>query len=272
MLLRESIKSIINKRIINQIFKILKISIITATYNSSKSLKSCIDSVVMQDYGSIEYIIIDGKSSDSTTDIVNNYQASYSYIKMVSENDSGIYDALNKGLALATGDVIGFLHSDDLFPSNTIISELASKINNDNLDGIYGDLQYVTKENTNKIIRFWRSCEFRPKLLKMGWMPPHPTLFLKKQVYEKHGKFNISFKIAADYDFMLRILKDETLKFGYLSRVITKMRLGGASNRNFKNIIKKTKEDYRAVCSNNVGGWFSILLKNISKFKQFKLK
>jgi len=102
-------------------------------------------------------------------------------------------------------------------------------------------------------------------------MPAHPTLFLKKQVYEKHGKFNISFKIAADYDFMLRILKDETLKFGYLSRVITKMRLGGASNRNFKNIIKKTKEDYRAVCSNNVGGWFSILLKNISKVKQFKL-
>ena len=272
MLLRESTKSIINKRIINQIFKILKISIITATYNSSKSLKSCIDSVVMQDYGSIEYIIIDGKSSDSTTDIVNNYQATYSYIKMVSENDSGIYDALNKGLALATGDVIGFLHSDDLFPSNTIISELASKINNDNLDGIYGDLQYVTKENTNKIIRFWKSCEFRPELLKMGWMPAHPTLFLKKEIYLKHGQFNKSFEISADYDFMLRVLKDNTFKFGYLQKVITKMRLGGASNRSIKNIIKKTKEDLRALRLNNIGGIFSLILKNTSKIKQFVIK
>jgi len=247
----------------------LKISIITATFNSSESLKSCIDSVVMQDYSSIEYIIIDGKSSDSTTEIVKNYQATYSYIKMVSENDSGIYDALNKGLALATGDVIGFLHSDDLFPSNTIISELATKINDNNLDGIYGDLQYVTKENTNKIIRIWKSCDFRPELLKKGWMPAHPTLIIKKQVYLKHGFFNKSYKISADYDFMLRIFKDSNLKFGYLPKVVTKMRVGGVSNRSIKNIIKKTKEDYRAVRSNNIGGCFTILQKNTSKIKQF---
>ena len=185
----------------------MKISIITATYNSNKSLKSCIDSVVMQDYGSIEYIIIDGQSTDSSIDIVNDFQTSYPYIKVVSENDDGIYDALNKGLAIATGDVIGFLHSDDLFPSSTIISELASKINNDNLDGIYGDLQYVNKENTNKIIRLWKSCEFKLELLKKGWMPAHPTLFLKKHVYDKYGEFNTFYKISADYDFMLRILK-----------------------------------------------------------------
>tara|TARA_B100000989_G_C19526058_1_gene466929 strand:+ start:1992 stop:2678 length:687 start_codon:yes stop_codon:yes gene_type:complete len=223
----------------------------------------------MQDYSSIEYIIIDGKSSDSTTEIVKNYQATYSYIKMVSENDSGIYDALNKGLALATGDVIGFLHSDDLFPSNTIISELATKINDNNLDGIYGDLQYVTKENTNKIIRIWKSCDFRPELLKKGWMPAHPTLIIKKQVYLKHGFFNKSYKISADYDFMLRIFKDSNLKFGYLPKVVTKMRVGGVSNRSIKNIIKKTKEDYRAVRSNNIGGCFTILQKNTSKIKQF---
>lgn len=247
----------------------MKISIITATFNSSESLKSCIDSVVMQDYSSIEYIIIDGKSSDSTTEIVKNYQATYSYIKMVSENDSGIYDALNKGLALATGDVIGFLHSDDLFPSNTIISELTTKINDNNLDGIYGDLQYVTKENTNKIIRIWKSCDFRPELLKKGWMPAHPTLIIKKQVYLKHGFFNKSYKISADYDFMLRIFKDSNLKFGYLPKVVTKMRVGGVSNRSIKNIIKKTKEDYRAVRSNNIGGCFTILQKNTSKIKQF---
>jgi glycosyltransferase involved in cell wall biosynthesis len=226
----------------------------------------------MQDYESIEYIIIDGQSIDSTMDIVNNFQASYSYIKVISENDKGIYDALNKGLAIATGDVIGFLHSDDLFPSDTIISELALKINNDNLDGVYGDLQYVKKENTNKIIRIWKSCEFKLELLKKGWMPAHPTLFLKKHIYDKYGEFNTSYKISADYDFMLRILKDKTLKFGYLPRVITKMRVGGASNRSFKNIIRKTKEDYQAVCSNNVGGWFSIFLKNASKLRQFVIK
>ena len=272
MLLRESTKSIINKRIINQIFKILKISIITATYNSSKSLKSCIDSVVMQDYGSIEYIIIDGKSSDSTTDIVNNYQATYSYIKMVSENDSGIYDALNKGLALATGDVIGFLHSDDLLSSSEIISDLIVKIQTEKLDGVYGDLQYVDKQNTNKVIRFWKSCEFKLSLLKNGWMPAHPTLFLREDIYHKHGEFDTSFKISADYDFMLRVLKDSALAFGYLPKVITKMRVGGASNRSLKNILIKTKEDYRALKSNNIGGIFTLLLKNISKIKQFFVK
>ena len=247
----------------------MKISIITATYNSSKSLKSCIESLVMQDYKSIEYLIIDGKSSDSTLEIVNNYQATYSYIKLISENDKGIYDALNKGLSMATGDIIGFLHSDDLFPSNTIVSELVSKIDKDNLDGIYGDLQYVDKENTNKIIRFWKSCVFHSKLLKMGWMPAHPTLFLKKHVYEKHGEFETSYKISADYDFMLRVLKDSSLAIGYLPKVITKMRVGGASNRSLKNILQKSKEDYRVICSNNIGGFVTLLLKNISKIKQF---
>ena len=250
----------------------MKISIITATYNSSKSLKSCINSLIKQDYENIEYIIIDGNSSDSTTDIVNDYQATYSYIKMVSENDLGIYDALNKGIAMATGDVIGFLHSDDLFPSCNIISELVAKMKNDNLDGIYGDLQYVAKENTNRIIRFWKSCEFRRELLKKGWMPPHPTLFLKKNIYAKHGQFNKSFEISADYDFMLRVLNDNTFKFGYLPKVVTKMRVGGASNQSIKNIIKKTKEDLRALRLNKIGGIITLLMKNASKIKQLIIK
>ena len=250
----------------------MKVSIITATYNSSKTLKSCIDSVLTQDYGSIEYIIIDGQSTDSTMDIVNNFTASYSNIKVVSENDEGIYDALNKGLSIVTGDIIGFLHSDDLFSSVTIISELVSKINSNNFDGIYGDLQYVNKENTNKIVRLWKSCEFKLDLLRKGWMPAHPTLFLKKHVYQKYGDFNTSYEISADYDFMLRILKDKALKFGYLPKVITKMRVGGVSNRSFRNILIKIKEDYRAVCSNNIGGWFSIFLKNTSKIRQFVIK
>ena len=191
---------------------------------------------------------------------------------IISEKDSGLYDAINKGILNATGDVIGLLHSDDILYSSEIISDLIAKIYDENLDGVYGDLQYVDKKNTNKIIRLWKSCEFNPNLLGKGWMPAHPTLILKKEVYSKHGVFNKSFKIAADYDFMLRILKDKTLNFGYLPRVIIKMRVGGASNRSIKNIIKKSKEDYRAIRSNNIGGVITLILKNTSKIKQFLIK
>ena len=148
---------------------------------------------------------------------------------IISEKDSGLYDAINKGILNATGDVIGLLHSDDLLASSNVISKLVTKIQNENLDGVYGDLQYVDKINTNKIIRFWRSCKFNPNLLRKGWMPAHPTLILKKEVYLEHGVFDKSYKISADYDFMLRIFKNSNLKFGYLPIVVTKMRVGGAS-------------------------------------------
>ncbi len=249
-----------------------KVSIITATYNSASSLNSCLDSVVKQNYKDLEYIIIDGKSFDDTLNIVRDYQKKYPYIKLISEKDSGIYDALNKGVQLATGDVLGFVHSDDLLANNHIVTDLVNQLQNEQLDGVYGDLQYVDKVDLNKVIRLWKSCDFKSSLLKKGWMPAHPTLFLKKEVYQKHGIFDLNYKIAADYDFMLRVLKDKTLKFGYLSKVITKMRVGGASNRSLKNIIQKTKEDYRAILSNQVGGIFSILRKNTSKIKQFILK
>lgn len=250
----------------------MKVSIITATYNSARSLKSCIDSVTQQDYCNLEYIIIDGKSSDDTLCIVKEYQKKTPYINFISEEDQGIYDALNKGLQLATGDVIGFVHSDDLLANNHIISDMVNQLKTFKLDGVYGDLQYVYKSDLNQVVRSWKSCVFTPGLLKKGWMPAHPTLFLKNEVYKKHGLFDLGYKIAADYDFILRVLKDNTLKFGYLPKVITKMRLGGASNRTLKNIIQKTKEDYRAIRSNQVGGIFSILRKNTSKIKQFILK
>lgn len=249
-----------------------KVSIVTATYNSATSIKNCLDSVVSQVYNDLEYLIIDGQSSDDTLNIIKDYQQKYPYIKLISEKDYGIYDALNKGLQLATGDVIGFVHSDDLLATNYIISDIVNQLQNEQLDGIYGDLQYVDKIDLNKVIRLWKSCDFKPRLLKQGWMPAHPTLFLKKEVYKKHGIFDLNYKIAADYDFMLRVLKDNSLKFGYLPKVITKMRVGGASNRSLKNIIQKTKEDYRAIRSNKLGGIYSILRKNTSKLKQFILK
>ena len=250
----------------------MRVTLITATYNSGASIKTCLDSVVSQDYDVFEYLIIDGKSSDETLSIVEDFQQKYPFIKLISEKDEGIYDALNKGVLLATGDVIGFVHSDDLLASKTVISEIVATLKNEKLDGVYGDLEYVRKEDTSKVVRFWKSRSFNSKLLSMGWMPAHPTLFLKKEVYEKHGFFNLSYKISADYDFMLRILKDDSLKFGYLPKVITKMRVGGASNGSINNIINKTKEDYRAIRSNQIGGWFSILIKNTSKIKQLFIR
>lgn len=246
----------------------MNVTIITASFNSALSIKTCLDSVVHQNYNDIEYLIIDGKSSDATLKIIKVYQQKFPFIKLISEKDSGIYDALNKGVQLASGDIIGFVHSDDFLEFNDIIYHIVSMTKSENLDGVYGDLQYVDKSNTKKIIRSWKSCDFKPRLLKQGWMPPHPTLFLKKEVYEKHGLFDLSYRISADYDFLLRIFKDPELKFGYLPKVITKMRVGGASNKSLKNIIKKSKEDYRAIRINNIGNFLTLARKNFSKIKQ----
>jgi glycosyltransferase involved in cell wall biosynthesis len=247
----------------------MKVSIITATYNSAHGIEACLESILCQDHENIECIIVDGQSKDQTLEIVSEKQKKHSFIKVVSEADKGIYDALNKGIALASGDIIGFVHSDDLLASSTVISEIVKKISYETLDGVYGNLQYVNKEDTTKVVRFWKSRDFNPLLLHKGWMPPHTTLFLKKEVYDKHGDFNLKYKIAADYDFMLRVLKDYSLNYGYLPCVITKMRVGGISNRGIKNIILKSKEDYSVLSSNKIGGLMTLIKKNTSKISQF---
>ncbi|WP_010523478.1 glycosyltransferase family 2 protein [Aquimarina agarivorans] len=250
----------------------LKFTIITATYNSDQFIESCMNSVLSQNYKNIEYLIIDGASTDDTVSKVHQIKGTSSTIKVISEKDNGIYDALNKGVSLATGDIIGFVHSDDFLASNNILSKIKNVFELNNSDGVYGDLDYVDKENVTKVVRAWKSCEFYPSLLKKGWMPAHPTLFLRKKVYLKHGFFNLKYKIAADYDFMLRIFKDTNLQFDYLEEVVTKMRVGGASNKSIKNIIHKTKEDYSAIRQNKAGGLDAILNKNVSKIKQFFVK
>ena len=247
----------------------MKLTIITATFNSAHGINKCMDSILHQDYENIEYIIIDGESKDLTLEIISEKQKTHPSIKLISESDQGIYDALNKGLSAASGDIIGFVHSDDFLESNNIIGDIVSMIKSENLDGVYGDLQYVDKNNIQIVIRNWKSSEFNKSLLKKGWMPPHPTLFLKKEVYKNHGLFDLSYKISADYDFMLRVFNDSELKFGYLPKVITRMRVGGASNRSLKNIIRKTKEDYRAIKRNNIGNFTTLITKNTSKLKQF---
>lgn len=246
----------------------MKVSIITATYNSLKSLPTALDSLESQTYRDIEWIVVDGNSTDGTIDFIKSNSNSIS--QWISEPDQGIYDALNKGIDMATGDVIGLLHSDDFFNSKDTIAQIAELFKYSKADGIYGNLRYVSKTNTKKNIRFWKSDYFRPQLLKKGWMPAHPSLFLKKEVYQKHGKFDLEFKIAADYDFVLRIFQDGSLKFVYHNKVITNMRIGGASNRTLKNIIRKSKEDLMALRKNNFKYAYWVLMrKNLSKLSQF---
>ena len=245
----------------------MKISIITVVWNNATTIKDAIESVLSQTYDNIEYIVVDGASTDGTVEIVQSYGDKIS--KFISEKDKGIYDGLNKGISLATGDMIAFLHSDDIYASDAIIEEVVLTFKSDkSLDGVYGDLVYTPKADTDKVLRYWKSKEFDSSLLKKGWMPAHPTLFLKREVYEKFGGFDLSFRIAADYDFMLRVLSGG-IKVKYLPEVLYKMRVGGESNKSIKNIILKSKEDLKALKKNNIGGVGTLVYKNLSKVIQF---
>jgi glycosyltransferase len=248
----------------------MKISIITIAYNSGHSIADAINSVLSQTYTDIEYIIVDGKSKDNTVEVVKSFGDRIS--KFVSEPDKGIYDALNKGVRMATGDVIGFMHSDDLFASDTIIEKVAEIFKNHDTDSLYGDLQYVYKNDTNKVLRYWKSGKFTIGRLRRGWMPPHPTFYVKKKIYDLHGVFNTDFRIAADYDTMLRFLGKYRITTHYLPEVMVKMRVGGASNRSLKNIIKKSKEDMKAIRDNEFGSVLTLVLKNLRKLTQFIVK
>lgn len=246
----------------------MKISIITATYNSEANINSALRSITSQTHLNLELIIIDGASKDNTVTKIK--QTFTGNLKIISEKDNGIYDALNKGIRAATGDIIGFVHSDDFLASIDILAKIANIFQDQKVDGVYGDLHYVHKEDTSKVIRYWKSEAFTPELLKKGWMPAHPTLFLKKEVYEKHGLFNLDYNIAADYELILRIFSNPSLKFSYLPEVITKMRVGGASNRSLKNIKLKSQEDLRALRANGIKNPLKVLAyKNFSKLGQF---
>jgi glycosyltransferase len=243
------------------------VSIITASYNSASSIEYCIQSVLNQSYKSIEYIIIDNCSTDATLDIAKNYEEDIN--RIISEPDKGIFDALNKGIQIASGDFIGFLHADDFYPDNTVIEELVNKLKSSNSDSLYGDLQYVAKRNTDKVIRNWNAGEYSFKKLSRGWMPPHPTFFVKRTCYQQFGLFNINYEIASDYELMLRFLGKYKISTCYLNKVLVKMRTGGTSNRSLKNIIRKSMEDLKAIRENNIGSYYTLILKNLRKLNQF---
>jgi glycosyltransferase involved in cell wall biosynthesis len=247
----------------------LKISIITACFNSSATIRDTIESVLAQSHEDIEYIIIDGGSKDSTQSIVAEYGDKIS--KFISEKDNGIYDAMNKGVSIATGDIVGIINSDDFYFDLDVLSEVAASFDKDGMiDAAYGDLLYVDANNPNKIVRTWKSCEYAQGLFESGWHPPHPSFFVRKNIYERHGTFNTDFKIAADYELMLRLMRKHSIKTVYIPKVFVKMRTGGTSNRSLSNIIKANIECLSAWKVNELPSNLLIFFKKpISKIKQF---
>lgn len=249
----------------------MKISIITVTYNNEAYIEACIKSVISQSYGNIEHIIVDGKSTDGTMDIVNRYKDKIT--KILSEKDNGYVYAMNKGLRMASGDVIGFLHSDDFYADDQVIEKVVDAFKEGSFDSLYGDLIYVRQNNPDKIVRYWKGGVYDPERIKNGWMPPHPTFFVREKIYKRYGYFNTDFKIAADYELMVRFLHKYRISSYYMPYVMVKMRLGGASNKGFKNIIRKSLEDYKACKIYGIKRkLLVIILKNISKVAQFFTK
>ena len=243
-----------------------KVSIITVTYNSRSTIKDSILSVFNQDYGNIEHIIVDGQSNDGTTAIIKQHLNKIAVY--LSEPDNGIYDAMNKGLELATGDIIATLNSDDVYASRTIVGQMVEYMQGNDLDAAYGDLVYINHKNTNKVARFWKAGEDKKGTFCHGWVMPHPTFFCRKQVFEKYGYLNSSFQVAADFELMLRFVEKYQIKIGYLPKVIVYMRTGGKANI-LQGIIRGNWEIMKSFRLNGLplSPWFFIL-KPITKITQ----
>jgi len=249
----------------------IKISIITVSYNSEKTIKDTIESVLSQDYSNIEYIIIDGGSTDGTVDIIKEYTDKISYF--VSEPDTGIYDGMNKGIKAATGGVIGILNSDDFYPNSYVISNVAKTFVNQSCDAVYGDLVYVKENDTSQIARYWQAGEYSTSSIKNGWMLPHPTFFVKKEMYERYGYYNTDLKSAADYEMILKLLYKQNISVIYIPMILVKMRMGGASNSSLVNRLRANKEDGLAWTKNQLNKPLFVRFKKpLQKIRQFFLK
>lgn len=247
----------------------MKISIITVVFNGIDTLKNCIDSVLGQKYDDIEYIIIDGASTDGTVELIKSYGEKIS--KFVSEPDGGLYFAMNKGITLATGELIGILNADDFYADNQVIADVAAHLQEHPTESLYADLLYVNKDEPTKVVRYWKSGVLKSRRqFVFGWMPPHPTFFVKKSVYERFGMFDTQFTSAADYELMLRFLYKEHISATYLPRVTTLMRIGGKSNQNIKNRIHANNEDKLAWQKNGLPlKFYTMWFKPVRKLPQF---
>jgi glycosyltransferase involved in cell wall biosynthesis len=246
----------------------MKISIITVVYNAELYIKDCIESVINQSYQPLEYIIIDGSSTDQTLNIIEKYKQNVTHL--VSEKDEGLYDAINKGIKLASGEVIGLLNADDMLVGNHVVAEIANAFTiQKDIQAVYGDLNYVTADK-RKIVRQWRSQQADFKDIEKGWMPAHPTLYLKRELFKSYGNYALDMGTAADYDLMLRFFHTYNLKSIYLPLLMVNMRTGGVSNRNASSLLHALKNDYKALLRNNIPNPVWVLLrKKLSKLKQF---
>lgn len=222
----------------------LKISVITAVYNAVKSVEDAILSVVSQTYPCVEHVIIDGASTDGTLEVIRKHSSRIS--KLISEPDKGIYDAMNKGIALATGDVIGLLNADDMYEDSEVLARVAQAMSNQKADACYGDLIYVDPLDKERVVRYWKSRPYEHGLFEKGWMPAHPTFFVRSEVYERYGKFDLNFQIQSDFELTMRFMAVHKIKAVYIPKVLVKMRMGGVTNNSVSNVIRGNLEAYRA--------------------------
>ncbi|ONN67087.1 glycosyltransferase family 2 protein [Herbaspirillum sp. VT-16-41] len=246
-----------------------KFSIITVVFNNENTITDTIRSVAAQTYGEVEYIIVDGKSTDKTLQRITEHRSDIT--QLVSEPDKGIYDAMNKGIALANGDVIGFINADDMYAHHEVLQKVADAFEQNELDAVYGDLCYVSSEDTASIVRYWRSSPFRRGMFSFGWCPPHPTFFVKKAVYQRYGCFDLDYRIAADVELMMRFLEKYSISAKYIEGVMVKMRMGGTTNKNLANVLKQNREILNALRQHGLPS--NLLLfaarKLVSRAKQF---
>lgn len=251
----------------------MKISIITATFNSGATIEDTIKSVLRQTYKDIEYWIIDGCSEDNTLDIVRYYKPKFNgRMHVISEPDKGIYDAMNKGIGMATGDVIGILNSDDYYTADDALSTIANYFSRNDADAIYGDIHFVNDDNPEKCVRYYSSALFRPWLLRFGFMPAHPSFYVRSDVYRKYGTFSLDYKIASDYDIMVRLLHKHRIKAQYIKKDFVTMRTGGISTKNVRNRLLISREDVKACRRNGLyTNIFFISIKYLYKIFEFKI-
>lgn len=244
----------------------MKISIITVCYNAEDTIGDTIQSVLSQDYKDVEYIIVDGKSTDRTLEII---QSINNGIKLISEKDQGMYDAMNKGINIASGDVIGILNADDIYKNSQVLTKVMDAFKA-NVSIVYGDIEYVKYDDLSNVVRKWKAGVFRTGKFKWGWMPPHPGFFVKKSCYESFGLFNLNLSTSADYELMLRMLEVHHLSCNYIPKTITSMRVGGASNSSLKNRLIANRNDKKAWTIHPINPfWFTFILKPLRKLPQF---
>lgn len=244
------------------------ISVVTVCWNSEATIEDTLRSVAGQTYPSVEHIVVDGSSSDGTMKIVERFPH---VAKAVSEPDRGIYDAMNKGIRMSTGEIIGTINADDFYAAPDVLARVAAVFEDPTIDVCYGDLCYVGYRDPTRIIRYWRSSEFKPDLYMHGWCPPHPTFFVRRSVYDRLGTYDLSYKIAADVEFTMRYLVKHRVRSRYLAHVLVKMRLGGTTNNSVGNILKQNLEIWRALKAHGPRSSISRFLggKVVSRLKQF---